>query len=160
MPRERHGQHGTRAYVAWKNMKARCTNPKNIGYHRYGGRGISFHPSFATFAGFWEHLGPCPPGLELDRIDNNGNYEPGNVRWATRDEQIRNRSVSRFIEHGGKVLTIAEWAKAIGLSTITLWARINHYGWPPEKALSAPKMTARESSELGWRARWRTVETQ
>lgn len=84
-------------YVAWANMRARCTRPVHRDWHNYGSRGITVCASWLTsFAAFIEHIGPKPsPELSLDRIDNDGHYEPGNVRWATNAQQQANRRISR-----------------------------------------------------------------
>src|ERR1019366_2810919 len=76
-------------YAAYMNAKYRCTNPKAQGYAGYGGRGIEF--LFSSFEQFYSELGPQPKGKTLDRIENGGNYEPGNVRWATPKQQAANR---------------------------------------------------------------------
>lgn len=81
-------------YNTWANMIQRCTNANRPDYKNYGGRGISVCARWrASFKDFAEDVGERPPGLSMDRIDNNGNYEPGNVRWATRSQQTLN---SRF----------------------------------------------------------------
>jgi len=88
-------------YDAWDSAKKRCFNPRHAAYRYYGGRGITMCEEWrSSFEAFLAHIGPCPPGLTLDRIDNNGNYEPGNVRWATWKQQVANRRpcVKRALE--------------------------------------------------------------
>jgi hypothetical protein len=87
-----HGLSDTRAYRTWKHIKNRCLNPRADNYHYYGARGISIHENWRDdFLAFHADMGNPPNGLSIDRINVDGNYEPGNCRWATPLTQIRNR---------------------------------------------------------------------
>ena len=93
----KHGMDGTPTYRCWINMRERCNNPNHHAYASYGGRGITVCERWATsFENFLADMGVMPAGLTLDRIENNGNYEPGNCKWATRAEQQRNRRVTKL----------------------------------------------------------------
>lgn len=103
LKRELHTHHdlwGTKVYKVWDNMKSRCLNPHATGYENWGGRGIKiYEPWVSSFDCFYEYVSKLPHfgeyGRSFDRINNDGNYEPGNVRWATRYEQTHNRRVSK-----------------------------------------------------------------
>lgn len=92
-------------YLSWKGMKARCNNPNNPKYHRYGGRGIRVCDSWRVFENFLEDMGPRPTGMTLDRVNNEGNYEPGNCKWSTRSEQALNRNPPRKYRWNPKYLS-------------------------------------------------------
>lgn len=88
----KHGGKGTKEYAAWKSMKRRCLSPKTKQFKDYGGRGISVCERWLhSFENFLADMGKCPPKLTLDRIDNDGNYEPSNCRWTTMKEQRLNQ---------------------------------------------------------------------
>jgi hypothetical protein len=90
--RVNHGLGGTPTYRSWYSMLQRCTNPRDLGWTNYGGRGIKVCDEWLTIEGFVRDMGLRPVGMSLDRIDTDGNYEPGNCRWATVTEQNRNRT--------------------------------------------------------------------
>lgn len=102
MKYEAHRRYGTKEYRAWADMKQRCYNPNNKGYINYGGRGITVCAQWLTsFMAFYEDLGSCGLHLSLDRINNDGNYEPSNCRWTTRVQQRANqRSPINATSHG------------------------------------------------------------
>lgn len=132
----------TRTYNIWALMRQRITSPTAGSYNYYGGRGIKCAERWSSYENFLEDMGECPEGLSLDRIDVNGNYEPGNCRWVTHKEQCQNKTNSRFITVDGETLTISIWSDRTGLSFRTIASRLR-LGWPPDKAVKTPsrKMT-------------------
>ena len=135
------GEANPRLYNSWRAMKARCGNPNDKSYPYYGGRGISVCEEWAGFQQFmeWAIVSGYHDGLTIDRIDVNGNYCPGNCRWATRMEQVNNARSNRHIEFNGETHTIGEWALITGINHFTLRNRLTYYGWSAERALTTKK---------------------
>lgn len=133
---EKHGMSKTREHNSWSDMLSRCYNPKVQKYRYYGGSGIGVCEEWQrSFVAFYEHMGPCPPGHTLDRIDGNKDYEPGNCRWVTQKQQMRNTRRSRMYTHNGKTQCLTDWANEHGLNESTLRRRLNG-GMTIEKALT------------------------
>jgi hypothetical protein len=104
-----------KTYKVWTSIKQRCFNPNTEHYARYGGRGITMHQAWADdYAAFVRDIGEQPEGMTLERIDNDGNYEPNNVRWSSRKEQANNRVTNVYVEWRGKTMTLAQWADHLG----------------------------------------------
>lgn len=119
-----HGQTGTRTYICWASMKRRCYNSSVKSFKYYGERGIKVCDRWLnSFENFIEDMGERPPGMTIDRIDNNKDYEPVNCRWATSKQQQNNRRNSRFLELNGEKHTISEWAEILDLPKSTMYGR-------------------------------------
>jgi len=138
-PRYRHGKVHTRLYRIWGNMKSRCDNPNSKYYKDYGGRGISYCKEWADFVLFeeWALTNGYKDNLTIDRINNNGNYEPSNCRWIDIKSQQRNRRSNHLLTFNGETHCINEWAEILGVSRETIKNRLG-YGWDVEKVLSEP----------------------
>lgn len=133
----RHGMTDTRTWRSWSDMKRRCLSPQRKEYARYGGRGINVCERWMKFDLFLEDMGPCPPGMELDRKNTNGNYEPDNCRWATETEQQNNKRSNVLVTVGEIVLTIANWARLTGVPRKCIEQRIRA-GVAPAIAVISP----------------------
>jgi hypothetical protein len=126
----------TSEYICYRNAKLRCRNPKDANYHNYGGRGIEFR--FQNFQEFIAHVGFKPTAKHsLDRIDVNGHYEKGNLRWATAQTQHRNRTNNRMITMGGVTQCVVEWAETYKIKGSIVTARLRR-GWCNECAILLP----------------------
>ena len=139
-----HGRAASPEYRSWQAMKSRCYRETDPRFRRYGARGIRVCRRWLdSFESFLADLGPKPsPAHSIERVDNDGDYEPGNCRWATPQEQGRNTARNRLVEYEGTRLTIAEWAERIGMNRETLRARFK-YGWSAERALTTPPLWER-----------------
>ena len=127
-----------RTYNSWAAMKQRCQYSNHKQYKDYGGRGVVVCERWQSFELFLEDMGECPPGHSIDRIDNNGNYEPVNCRWATAREQKINSSTTRFITLSGERMSLTDWCLRLNMPRSAVSTRINRLGWSPEKALTTP----------------------
>lgn len=133
----KHGKRRSRIYSIWRNMRTRCENANCDFYPDYGGRGIKICEAWLSFENFYADMGDPPEGMTLDRIDNDRGYFPGNCRWATKQEQSKNRRNARHVTAFGKTRLIAEWAEQTGTGESTIRARLNK-GWDAERAVGTP----------------------
>lgn len=131
-----------RAYMAWQAMHYPCGHTEG-----YADRGSSVCARWSDYKSFLEDMGHPPIGLQLDRINNDGNYEPGNCRWATRDQQIMNRRCTVFIEWGGQRKPMRDWATDLSMSPRTLRNRLYAYKWSVEKALTEPVLVYKRKGQ-------------
>ena len=112
----------TRTYNIWCGFVKRCENAKEPAYAEYGGRGIKVCARWRKFENFLADMGPAPAGRSLDRIDNDGDYAPGNCRWATRAQQARNTSRTIFVTVAGERLCVKDWADRLRMKASTIYA--------------------------------------
>lgn len=133
----------TRAYKAWSHMIQRCDNPKNEHYAYYGGRGITYDPRWSVFGNFLSDMGETSDGMEIDRIDTDGNYCKRNCRWATRKENQNNKRSTLFVEHNGSRIPLTELADATRIPYACLYDRIRQRGWTVEQAINQPRFASR-----------------
>jgi len=138
-PSRTHGLSKTPEYKVWTAMVQRCTTAKHQAYKDYGGRGIKVCDRWRhSFENFLADMGPRPgKGYSLDRINNNGHYEPGNCRWATQTEQTNNHRNNHRLTLGGETLTINQWAKKLGVRDTAIHRRLA-MGWTVERTLTEP----------------------
>lgn len=118
-------------------MLSRCTNPNDVSWTNYGGRGIEVCPRWLHFDAFYEDMGPRPSGHTIDRKDTNGDYTPANCRWATMREQGANKRGTLRLEMDGRTQTIMDWSAETGLPARVIRRRIRR-GWEPHRALTQP----------------------
>lgn len=141
-----HGMaHQTRLYTVWKGMRERCYNVNCSEYQNYGGRGVTICPEwddFSCFAQWAEENGynESLPASEcsIDRIDNNGIYEPSNCRWVSMSQQARNTRRNRLLFYDGQVKPAVEWGEIYGINSKNITQRIDKYGWSVADAITTP----------------------
>jgi hypothetical protein len=135
-----HAMTDSAEYRAWCHMKERCSNRRVHNYHRYGGRGIRVCDRWVdSFENFLADMGPRPsPEYSLDRFpDPDGNYEPGNCRWATVTQQTRNRRTNRILAFDGREQTLTDWCEELDLVPSIVSTRLRR-GWTVQRALTTP----------------------
>lgn len=136
-----HNQRGARSteYEIWAGIKQRTSNPKSKLYPYYGGRGIKMCARWrASFSEFLKDVGPRPSKRHsIDRENNNGHYEPGNVRWATRKEQAQNRRNAIKVSDNGREMCLREYCDLKGVPYKRVWRRLRD-GWPLSDAVNTP----------------------
>jgi hypothetical protein len=126
-------------YQCWKAMRGRCRNPNNPSWRYYGGKGVKVCARWDSFAVFLEDVGAAPtPAHQIDRMENDRDYEPGNCHWSTAAEQQANTSKVRFLTYRGVTLAMADWCAILDLPSETLRTRIDRLGWDIELAMFAP----------------------
>jgi hypothetical protein len=148
-----HGADASPEYRSWRMMKSRCLNPRNHKFASYGGRGIAVCQPWLDFRNFLADMGRRPSLLHtLDRIDNDGNYEPGNCRWATRTEQQRNTRTACRVFVMGAWMSLGDVADVAGMPVSCLKYRLRQ-GWSLGRALAYRAATAQEEADyevVGW----------
>lgn len=127
----------SRAYRCWDHIIQRCANPRHKYYANYGGRGIEVCERWREFKNFLEDMGEPPAEAQIDRIDNDGNYEPGNCRWATRGENQRNKRNNRRVTFRGKTQCLKAWSEELGIAANAIRKRLRR-GWAVARALTEP----------------------
>lgn len=132
---KKHGLSKTRIYAVWLGMIARCERSTNRDFSYYGGRGIVVCKRWHVFDNFLADMGEPSENMTIDRIDVNGNYEPGNCRWATREQQCLNTRRTRNLTLGTKTQTMSQWASDLGVSASFIHKRLRR-GWSVERALT------------------------
>lgn len=138
--RSTHGMRNTKLYSVWANIKNRCYNPSSKSYPSYGGRGIKVCDDWLDSSKFieWAMSSGYSEGSTIERIDVNGNYEPGNCTWIPRAEQARNKTNSFLITIDGESKCLHQWCDETGMDYQLVYHRIKQLGWKPEKALTTP----------------------
>lgn len=132
-----HGMANTMIYGAWRTMRTRCENPKSQYFANYGGRGITVCDRWKRFEDFYADMGDPPPGMTIERKDNDKGYSPDNCVWADRRAQNRNKRSNRLFSYKGETKTVTEWANIFGLPRQTVSNRVNR-GWTIAQALETP----------------------
>lgn len=152
---KKHGLTESVHYDRWKKMLDRCENPASPSFPNYGGRGIKVCERWHDIANFISDLPDgFEPGMEIDRIDNNGDYCPGNIRWSTKQSNSCNRRSTRLITHNGVTRTAKEWSLLLGGAHGLVAERIDEFGWSEERAVTTPVADRHEKILHAQQKRW------
>ncbi|MGL5078572.1 MAG: hypothetical protein ACRDBG_22465 [Waterburya sp.] len=138
----------TKTFRIWSAMLSRCNNSNNKKYYRYGARGIKVCERWKEYKNFLADMGECPEKHSIERINNNGNYEPENCKWATAKEQMNNMSSNRLLTWHGESKTVQQWSEITKIKSATIRARIDRGGWSIEKALSTNTLNNNNNKKL------------
>jgi hypothetical protein len=150
-----HGQTYSGHYHRWKGMMWRCYDPKCPAYENYGGRGIKVCERWHDINNFIADLPPgFRKGLEIDRIDNDGHYEPGNIQWVTRQRNCENRRSTRFLTFEGRTRSLSDWEREKGFPHGLIHARLQVFRWSVERALNEPIADRIENMRRAQSMRW------
>lgn len=156
-----HGKSWMPEHKVWKSMRRRCASVRDKHWKDYGGRGIKVCARWGSFENFLEDMGRRPtPKHSLDRVDNNGDYEPTNCRWSTIDEQAANKRNSCRVEYRGRMLTYAELGRISGIDQRLIRNRHERYGWSVESAVHTPIGVYSRFNALGSDRRWRLARNR
>jgi hypothetical protein len=129
----------TAEYKVWTGINRRVFNKNEKSFPDYGGRGITVCERWRQFENFLEDVGKRPSsGHSIDRIDSNGNYEPGNVKWSTRKEQNNNKRNNRLMTFYGKTMTLVQWSEISQVCRFVIAARLNRLGWSEKASVWTP----------------------
>ena len=140
----KHGMWKSKTYAVWAQMVYRCTRPTHPCYHRYGGRGIKVCKQWLDFRNFLADMGVKPEKTSIDRINNEGHYEPGNCRWTTQIEQCNNTRRTIKLTYNGKTLSRTQWDRELGFPKGRVrWRHEN--GWSIEEIVTIPFQRGDES---------------
>lgn len=129
-----HGHRYNKIYRVWYAMRERCGRKTDKFYADYGGRGIKVCDRWQTFENFLADMGTPAEGMQIDRINNDGNYEPSNCRWVTRTENASNKRNNKVIEYNGRTMTVSAWEKELKLKAGTIKQRL-YLGWDFKRAI-------------------------
>jgi hypothetical protein len=134
----KHGLSKTPEYGVWLTMRRRCDDPNVEKFQQYGGRGIKVCERWQKFENFISDMGRRPgPEFSIERLDNDGNYEPSNCRWETVQEQSYNKSTTRLLSYKGQEITVHQASKVAGIPKNNIFARL-YRGWSVERAIEEP----------------------